>query len=39
MTIPIYVGTYYHLGKLYEKENQKEEAISNLSKWNSSGKK
>ena len=24
---PDYVGTYYHLGKLYEKENQKEEAI------------
>lgn len=25
---PDYVGTYYHLGKLYEKENQKQEAIS-----------
>ena len=25
---PDYVGTYYHLGKLYEKEGQKEEAIS-----------
>jgi tetratricopeptide (TPR) repeat protein len=24
---PSYVGTYYHLGKLYEKENQKEKAI------------
>ncbi len=24
---PDYVGTYYHLGKLYEKEQQKEEAI------------
>jgi tetratricopeptide (TPR) repeat protein len=24
---PNYVGTYYHLGKLYEKEGQKEEAI------------
>jgi len=25
---PDYVGTYYHLGKLYEKEGQKEEAIT-----------
>lgn len=25
---PGYVGTYYHLGKLYEKENQKQEAVS-----------
>lgn len=25
---PTYVGTYYHLGKLYEKESQKDEAIS-----------
>lgn len=24
---PDYVGTYYHLGKLYEKENEKEKAI------------
>lgn len=24
---PDYVGTYYHLGKLYEKTQQKEEAI------------
>jgi len=24
---PDYVGTYYHLGKLYEKENQKDKAI------------
>lgn len=24
---PGYVGTYYHLGKLYEKESQKEKAI------------
>lgn len=24
---PNYVGTYYHLGKLYEKEGQKESAI------------
>lgn len=24
---PTYVGTYYHLGKLYEKNQQKEEAI------------
>lgn len=24
---PDYVGTYYHLGKLYEKTNQKDEAI------------
>lgn len=24
---PSYVGTYYHLGKLYEKENQIEKAI------------
>ena len=25
---PDYVGTYYHLGKLYEKENQKDKAIA-----------
>lgn len=25
---PDYVGTYYHLGKLYEKENEKEKAIA-----------
>jgi tetratricopeptide (TPR) repeat protein len=25
---PDYVGTYYHLGKLYEKEGQKEAAIT-----------
>jgi len=25
---PDYVGTYYHLGKLYEKDNQKDKAIS-----------
>ncbi len=25
---PDYVGTYYHLGKLYEKEGQKDEAIT-----------
>ncbi|RZK38318.1 MAG: tetratricopeptide repeat protein [Pedobacter sp.] len=25
---PDYVGTYYHLGKLLEKENEKEKAIS-----------
>ena len=25
---PNYVGTYYHLGKLYEKENEKEKAIA-----------
>ncbi|MES2418788.1 MAG: tetratricopeptide repeat protein [Bacteroidota bacterium] len=25
---PDYVGTYYHLGKLYEKEDQKEQAIA-----------
>ncbi|MFC4210822.1 tetratricopeptide repeat protein [Pedobacter lithocola] len=24
---PDYVGTYYHLGKLYEKDNQKDKAI------------
>jgi len=24
---PDYVGTYYHLGKLYEKESQKDKAI------------
>jgi tetratricopeptide (TPR) repeat protein len=24
---PLYVGTYYHLGKLYEKEQQMEKAI------------
>jgi len=24
---PDYVGTYYHLGKLYEKENEKDKAI------------
>lgn len=24
---PDYVGTYYHLGKLYEKDDQKEKAI------------
>ncbi|SFH49616.1 tetratricopeptide repeat protein [Pedobacter insulae] len=24
---PSYVGTYYHLGKLYEKENEKDKAI------------
>lgn len=24
---PAYVGTYYHLGKLYEKEQQKDKAI------------
>ena len=24
---PDYVGTYYHLGKLYEKESEKEKAI------------
>lgn len=24
---PTYVGTYYHLGKLYEKNQQKQEAI------------
>ena len=25
---PNYVGTYYHLGKLYEKENEKDKAIA-----------
>ncbi|MGF1926128.1 MAG: tetratricopeptide repeat protein, partial [Bacteroidia bacterium] len=25
---PDYVGTYYHLGKLYEKESEKEQAIT-----------
>lgn len=25
---PQYVGTYYHLGKLYEKDGRKEDAIS-----------
>ena len=25
---PTYVGTYYHLGKLYEKHDQKQEAIA-----------
>lgn len=25
---PDYVGTYYHLGKLYEKEDEKEKAIA-----------
>ena len=29
---PDYVGTYYHLGKLYEKEGQKSEAISTYQK-------
>lgn len=29
---PTYVGTYYHLGKLYEKENQKEKAIETYQK-------
>lgn len=29
---PDYVGTYYHLGKLYEKENEKEMAINTYQK-------
>ena len=29
---PDYVGTYYHLGKLYEKDNQKEQAIDTYQK-------
>ncbi|MGZ3750412.1 MAG: tetratricopeptide repeat protein [Mucilaginibacter sp.] len=29
---PDYVGTYYHLGKLYEALNRKEEAISTYQK-------
>jgi tetratricopeptide (TPR) repeat protein len=29
---PDYVGTYYHLGKLYEKDDQKEKAIEIYSK-------
>jgi hypothetical protein len=31
MTIPSYVGTYYHLGKLYEKTGQTEGCIGYLS--------
>jgi len=29
---PDYVGTYYHLGKLYEKEGEKEKAIETYQK-------
>ncbi len=29
---PDYVGTYYHLGKLYEKTEQQEEAIATFQK-------